>query len=62
LDNQFIQIETQPNSLYERVGGEAFFVSLVDRFYQAVETDAVLRRLYPADLGPPRRHLALFLV
>jgi len=57
----FVQIETHPNTLYERVGGEPFFESLVDRFYASVESDAVLRPLYPADLGPPRRHLALFL-
>jgi hemoglobin len=33
----------------------------VDRFYDGVETDPLLRPLYPADLGPPRRRLALFL-
>jgi hemoglobin len=48
-------------TLYERVGGEPFFVALVDRFYAGVEGDPPLRRLYPADLGPPKRHLALFL-
>jgi hemoglobin len=57
----FIQVETNTNSLYERVGGEPFFISLVDRFYAGVEDDPVLRPLYPADLGPPKRHLALFL-
>jgi hemoglobin len=30
-------------------------------FYAAVETDPILRPLYPADLGPPRAHLAAFL-
>jgi hemoglobin len=57
----FVQVETQGNSLYERVGGQAFFTTLIDTFYAAVENDALLRPLYPADLGPPRRHLALFL-
>lgn len=48
-------------SLYDDVGGTAFFEALVDRFYDGVEGDDVLRPLYPEDLGPPRRHLALFL-
>lgn len=57
----FVHLETRGNSLYERVGGDAFFASLVDRFYAGVESDPLLRPLYPDDLGPPRRHLALFL-
>ena len=32
-------------SLYDRVGGEPFFVDLVDRFYDGVESDPVLRSL-----------------
>ena len=48
-------------TLYERVGGEAFFVDLVDAFYAAVEGDPVLRPMYPADLAESRAHLALFL-
>ncbi len=48
-------------SLYERLG-EDFFVGLVERFYDGVEGDPVLRPLYPADLTASRRHLALFLV
>jgi hemoglobin len=57
----FVHLETQSNSLYERVGGDAFFTSLVDRFYTGVDQDPLLRPLYPEDLAPPRRHLALFL-
>jgi hemoglobin len=49
-------------SLYERVGGEAFFVALVDRFYAAVAANPVLRPLYPEDLGPPAARLTGFLV
>jgi hemoglobin len=49
--------------MYERVGGEEFFVRLVDRFYSAVATDPVLRPLYPdADLTAARDHLTMFLV
>src|SRR5256885_8952491 len=49
-------------SLYERVGGDGYFHSLVDRFYEGVEADPVLRPLYPEDLAPARFHLAEFLV
>jgi hemoglobin len=49
-------------TLYESVGGQPFFDALVERFYARVEGDPVLRPLYPGDdLGPARRHLALFL-
>jgi len=58
----FVQIEDERSSLYERVGGDAFFFALVDRFYAGVETDSLLRPLYPPDLEPPRRRLALFLI
>jgi len=49
-------------TLYERVGGENWFRELVERFYAGVEGDPVLRRLYPDDLGPPKDHLAGFLI
>ncbi|MGI9145816.1 MAG: globin [Chloroflexota bacterium] len=58
----FVHVETQGQTLYERVGGEEYFISLVDRFYAGVEDDPLVRSLYPQDLGPPKRHLALFLV
>jgi hemoglobin len=57
----FVQVEQHPNTLFERVGGEPFFVELVNRFYAGVEADALLRPLYPEDLDPPKRHLAQFL-
>lgn len=49
------------STLFDRVGGVDFFVTLVDRFYDGVERDLVLRLLYPDDLTESRRHLALFL-
>lgn len=49
------------DSLYDRVGGQPWFDALVDRFYEGVESDPVLRPLYPEDLEPGKRHLALFL-
>ncbi len=50
------------DTLYERVGGESFFVDLVDRFYLGVAGDPLLRPLYPDDLAESSRHLALFLM
>jgi len=58
----FVPLETEPNSLYERVGGDEFFFALVDHFYARVAYDEILRPLYPADLEPPKRRLALFLI
>jgi hemoglobin len=49
-------------SLFDQVGGEDFFVRLVDAFYEAVEADETLRPMYPHDLTDARRHLTLFLV
>jgi hemoglobin len=50
-------------NLYDVVGGMPFFEALVDRFYDAVEADPVLLRLYPSpdDLSGARRRLTLFL-
>ncbi len=50
-----------PPTVYEAVGGQPFFDDLVDRFYDAVENDELLRPMYPRDLGPSRRRLAGFL-
>ena len=48
-------------TVYDAVGGQAFFDQLVGRFYDGVSDDPVLRPLYPDDLGPSRVHLAGFL-
>jgi len=50
------------DTLFDRVGGEPFFVDLVDRFYLGVAGDPLLRPLYPEDLAESARHLALFLM
>jgi hemoglobin len=49
-------------TMYERVGGEAFFVRLVERFYTGVVGDPVLRPLYPDDLLDAQTHLRAFLI
>ena len=47
---------------YVRWGGEAFFTTLVERFYEGVATDPLLRPMYPADLSDSKHHLGLFLM
>jgi hemoglobin len=49
------------SSFYGQVGGQTFFVRLVDAFYEGVEKSEVLRAMYPEDLGESKRHLVLFL-
>lgn len=49
-------------TVYEAVGGQAFFDELVERFYRGVAVDPLLRPMYPeADLTGAKRRLALFL-
>ena len=47
---------------FERWGGEPFFTGLVERFYEGVAVDPLLRPLYPDDLTDSKAHLALFLM
>ena len=49
--------------LYDEVGGEQVFRDLVDRFYDGVALDPILRPLYPdEDLSAARDRLAMFLM
>lgn len=50
----------EADTLYDLVGPE-WFVTLVDRFYDCVATNSVLRPLYPDDLEGPRHRLTGFL-
>ena len=50
-----------PLTVYGALGPDTFF-RLVDAFYDRVESDPLLRPLYPADVTNSRRHLALFLI
>jgi hemoglobin len=52
------------STMYERVGGRAFFAQLVDSFYEGVAADPVLAPLYPEypDFTGARHRLTLFLV
>lgn len=55
---------TGETSMYERVGGTAFFHRLVDVFYEGVATDDVLAPLYPEhpDFRGARHRLTWFLI
>jgi hemoglobin len=58
-----VQLKRKPEeTAYERWGGEAFFTSLVERFYEGVSTDPLLRPMYPDDLAGPKAHLAMSLM
>lgn len=48
-------------TVFDLVGGRPFFDRLVDRFYEGVAADPLLRQLYPEDLTESRAHMAGFL-
>ena len=49
-------------TLFDQVGGEAFFIQLVDVFYGAVERDPTIRPMYPEDLTDSKQHFTMFLI
>jgi len=56
-------VATDLQTLYDRAGGTPFFEALVGRFYDGVETDPVLRPVYPEpELSGARHRLTLFLI
>lgn len=62
------RVALDPASVYQAVGGDEnggpeAFATLVDRFYDGVADDPLLRPLYPdEDLAEARERLALFLI
>ena len=50
-----------PHAMYARVGGREFFVGLVNRFYEGVASDPILRPMYEEDLDQARLRLVSFL-
>ncbi len=48
-------------TLYDQIG-ETHILKLVDDFYEGVEEDELIRKLYPKDLEPAKDRLKLFLV
>ena len=56
-----IPVNSPGDTLFDAVGGRPFFDDLTARFYAAVETDPILRPLYPDDLTDSVAHTAGFL-
>lgn len=53
----------QPAHLYDKIGGEKAFRRIVDRFYEGVAADPILRAMYPEqDLAPAAERLRKFLI
>ena len=48
-------------TLYDFVGGDVTFQTMVDTFYAKVEADEVLRSIFPENLEPGKRWQFLFL-
>ena len=49
-------------TFYDDIGGHEFFVALVDGFYEGIESDEVLRPMYPeGDLTVAKHRLTMFL-
>jgi hemoglobin len=48
-------------NVFEVVGGLPWFTALVERFYEGVATDPILRPMYPEDLSGSVAHTAGFL-
>ena len=56
------KLNIESSNIFERVGGEQFFFTLTDKFYKYVESDDILRPMYPKDLEPGKSHLSKFLI
>ncbi len=55
-------VPAEQQSFFDAVGGHETFVRLVDRFYEGVADDALLRPMYPEEqLDGARERLTLFL-
>lgn len=52
---------SEQSSVHDLVGSD-FFADLVEAFYEGVETDEILRPMYPDDLAGAKARLAMFLV
>jgi hemoglobin len=53
--------EEAAQPIYLRVGGRDFFVALVERFYEGVVDDDILRPMYEDDLDEAKHRLVAFL-
>ncbi|GAB2748732.1 globin [Nocardioides pakistanensis] len=57
-----IQDDSSAPTFYDEIGGMPTIAKIVDRFYEGVATDELLRPMYPEeDLGPAAERFTLFL-
>lgn len=58
-----MEIRSAPSNMtvYEAVGGRPYFERLIDAFYIGIESDELLRPMYPEDLTESRRNMVDFL-
>jgi hemoglobin len=54
--------EDSTAEIYDHLGTDAPLYALVEAFYAGIETEPIIRRMYPAELGKAKEHLALFLI
>ena len=55
-------MDDKTTEIYARIGDDQPFHALVEAFYLGVESDPLLRPLYPADLTRAKLHLTWFLI
>ncbi len=56
-----IRSSPPPSTVYEAVGGRPYFERLIDAFYRGIESDELLRPMYPEDLTQSRLNMVDFL-
>lgn len=56
------QVTDPVGLIYKQINSDEPFFRLVENFYAGVETDELLRPMYPADLTDSKKHLAQFLI
>ncbi|KRF17699.1 globin [Nocardioides sp. Soil797] len=58
-----VAMSSEASTYYDEIGGFDTIRRIVDRFYEGVATDPLLRPMYPEeDLGPAAERFTLFLV
>jgi len=55
-------MEDTTHLIYDQISDDKPFHDLVDAFYRHIETDPILRPMYPKELEAAKRHLSLFLI
>jgi hemoglobin len=55
-------MEDLTHLIYDELGTDKPFFDLVDAFYRGIETDPIIRPMYPEKLDKAKEHLALFLI